>query len=115
MALFTSIFLEMSVLDPDFGTIWQFDITGANDRVEHLSNLIALGKIWVKIVLAIKTTIKIDFGIEGEASTNGELNGFTIEAREHAGKAIVNWRNARIGFFAASVIIDLRKKLGLGG
>ena len=61
----TSIFFEVSMLNAYLSTIGQSNVACTDDGVKELGNLIAFGQIWIIVVLAIKTTLEVDFSVEG--------------------------------------------------
>ena len=58
-------------------------------------------------MFAIEARDRINLTVHSVAGNNGFADSFAVEAWQHARKCVVDWRNARVRFLAASVVIDL--------
>jgi hypothetical protein len=67
-----------------------------HNRVQKLRDLIALGKVRIKIVFTLKNRAIVDLGIEAKASSHSLFHAVFVENREHPGHGRVNKGDVRV-------------------
>ena len=79
------------------------DLAFADNWVVELADLIALRKIRVEIILAVKTRPVVDFRLQAEARAYRLFNALLVDDRQHAWHRRINERN---------IAVRVRAKLG---
>ncbi len=103
---FTRILLQMQPGDADMldRAVLQLDldIAGAHDRLLELADLIAIGQIGIKIVLAVKARDEVDLRLQPQPGAHRLGHAFAVDDRQHPGKARIHEADMRIGRAAIS-------------
>src|SRR3974377_1094893 len=98
-----------------FGAATVFDFNPATrcERQFELRNLVAFGKIGIKIVLAGKTGVFVDGAVEGQSGTHAQFHDALIQDWQSTGQPQTYWTNVGI-WCIAKAIGATAKNLGLG-
>ena len=98
---FARVLLKVSSSDSDclYTAVAQddVDLAPAHDGMVKLTDLVTLGQIGIKVVLAIKDGMLSNFGLDAEAKHHGHAHGFLIQHRQHAWHGEVYSTCAKIG------------------
>ena len=75
MCQLACVLFHMRVMDAHANTLAiikrRVNVSRKNNRLIHLAGLVSLGKIWVEIMLAIKTANMCDIGVQRLARLDG--------------------------------------------
>jgi hypothetical protein len=85
--VFARIFFHMNARQAHaalFALQHKLDVATLADRSIKLADLIALGQVWVKVVLARKLTAHRNLAATRQAHAQRKLDGATIEHRQRA-------------------------------
>ncbi len=84
------------------GAVFQGDVqvTLADDRMIHLAGLVALGQVWVEVVLAREDVGHTDLGVDRQTKLDRVAHGLGVEYRQGARHAQVNQAGLGVGFGA---------------
>ena len=101
MGVFSSVLFQMSAGNANAFScpIWQsnFNPTFLGNRLIVLRNLIALGKVGIKIVFACEDRLGIDAAVQRQGSLQSKFNCLPIQNRESAGEPETNGTNIGVG------------------
>jgi hypothetical protein len=70
--------------------VFHMNVSTRTQRTIELGNLIALGQIWIKVVLAGKNTLVVNRTRQGNTGTNRKVDRFIVHHRERARVAQTN-------------------------
>ena len=97
---FTRILFEVDTFDTDLTrcAVAHFDqhFTFANDGVVKLGNLVALRKVRVEIVFAVKRGPKVDLCLQAQTSANGLCHATFVDDGQHTGHTSVHKCHVRV-------------------
>ena len=116
------IFFQMYPTDADFTFIavifsgWELEINKSvfADGLIILGNLITLGKVWIKIMLAIKFGKFINFTIQSFCNFYRPFYGCFVGYRQSAWMRQTDFTDVGIWFFFVRIIFAGTKHLALG-
>ena len=93
------VLLQMQPFDADRQRLAidiDLDFALADDRLLVLADLIALGQVGVKIVLAIENASEVNFGVQPEPGAYRLCNALGIDHRQHAWHRRVDQRHMTV-------------------
>ena len=95
------VLLHVQALDADplgraVGQV-ELDRAFADDRLQVLGDLIALGQIGIEVVLALEHRGQVDLGVQGQAGLDRLFDAVAVDHRQHAGHGGVDQRNLAVG------------------
>src|SRR5258708_36580989 len=100
---FAGVFLQMQARDADaffFTVNFDFEPAVRGQGQFELRDLVALGQVWIKIILAGKAGMLVNGAVEGPGGAHGHFDGALVKNRERAGEAETDrpyvgiWRRA---------------------
>jgi hypothetical protein len=69
-----------------------------------LADLVALGQVWIEVVLAVEPGVALDLAFERQGGADGHPQRRLVQPRQHAGKAQVDHRYPGVGLAAEGVL-----------
>ena len=88
------VLLEMGAHDAHFdgGAVIEGHLqhAGTDDRRRQLADLIALGQVWVEVVLAVEAAVFADLGADGQAELDRHAYRGLVQHRQHPRQPQVN-------------------------
>ena len=117
MSKLAGVLFHVSTLDVDRVGVprrnLHLDSTFESNWLIELRSLEVFSKVWVKVVLASKTTVRRNVTTNRQTNLDGRLNCPLVHHRQSARQTQANWANVGVRL-VAKVVAATTKHLGFG-